>query len=220
MLKTIIGTILVLILLNGCSIKNLSVIEVSELHKKDFGAVPIKLGDKSIVIYIDVNKNDSRYQKFLKDMHNLMFTNAKKPGVKIIDEHSRIKCSSELGSMFSGFYNADSEYRETPKIQQYTTCINARAKNNVIVVYEINNYVSVATYIERLSNSDYGQNYQLNIWGVVEPDKENPVLFADTKTRRNHDFQKHDAYVKKIMTYWVLHLAKYNVPYHINKDVL
>ena len=219
MIKTIIGTILVIILLSGCSIKNLSVIEVSELHEKDFDAIEIGLRDQNIVIYIDVNKNDPRYQAFIKDMHDMIAIAGKKLGVKIINENIRIKCSSELLSMFSIFYNADSEYRQKPKIQQYATCINARVKNNAITTYEMNKHVTVSTHVGRLANSDYGQNYRLGTWGVIEPDKENPVIFVGTKTRRNHDYSKNDKYIKKMMKIWVYSLARHKVPYHINKDL-
>ena len=59
-----------MVIMSGCSIgpKNPSIVEeVSENHYSDYRAVETYIGDNDIIIYIDVNKNDERFKKFMSD---------------------------------------------------------------------------------------------------------------------------------------------------------
>jgi len=200
--------------------KNPSLLEVKKQYEEDYNAREVYVGDSRIIIYIDVNKNDERYKKFIADKHNR--DNKIRNHLTLVNKATRKKCN--LDEMFSTWYNKNDEYNRGSKIKKYARCIGARIEQGYVRTQEINEHMYVMHELTRLPNSDYGQNYRIHGTGIVEPEITNPIIFANTKTRRIMSSTENSKikfkYIELQIKAWRDQLDKYNVPYHVNMNLL
>lgn len=211
-----------MVIMSGCSMgpKNPSIVEVRENHYSDYRAIETYIGDSDIIIYIDVNKNDEHFKKFMSDKIELDKVMGKY--LRTVDYKTRKKCRA--CDLLSSWYNPEDEYRRGNKLKKYSKCSGARIDNGFLRTKEVNNYVYVISEFHQEPNSDQGQNYFLFTTGIIKPKAVNPIIFAATEIRRSVNFGKEQDMNKRYLVAqvkaWSEQLDKYNVPYHVNMELI
>lgn len=211
-----------MVIMNGCSIgpKNPSIVEVRENHYSDYRAIETYIGDSDIIIYIDVNKNDKRFKKFLSDKIEL--DKAISKYLKTVDYKTRKKC--KVDDLLSSWYNPEDEYRRGNKLKKYSNCSGARINDGFLRTEEVNDHIYVLSEYHQEPYSDQGQNYFLFTTGIIIPKINNPIIFAATEIRRSVNLVKeqgmNNKYLEAQVKAWSEQLDKYNIPYHVNMELI
>jgi len=209
-------------IMSGCSMgpNNPSLVEVRENYRSDYHAVETYIGDRDIIIYIDVNKHDKHFKKFMSEKieQDKVMGNY----IRTVNLNTRQKCRADR--LLSSWYNQEDEYRGGNKLQKYGNCIGARINNGFLRTEEVNDHIYVLSEYHQEPYSDQGQNYFLFTTGIIIPKIKNPIIFAATEIRRSVNWGKeqgmNNKYLEAQVKAWSEQLDKYNIPYHVNMELI